>query len=241
MDDKKIKRRKKGSDTEENRRWFMRKLAALGGGAVAGSVALDKTADGQDRVRSGRLARVRKKLTIRGKAAQVAQFRTAFQKIKASGKAGARANKAWKKPLEELSWHNKLAAVAVLEISQRNPQCKDLGSKIADVTRDIAISRLTKTGTTPEQVLSPVFGASGGGCGGGCDDATGGICGFDCFQMLPRDNPIYQALNVDRMGTVLTKSEFTKINLFDGAAALRNAARAYKDVFGDTISVPRKR
>lgn len=203
MKENDVDRKNKGWNPEANRRWFLRRLATLGGGAIAGWAVLISCAGLKKRPR--------------GKATSVGRFKKVFQTIKTTGELKT-PNKSWVAPLKPLSAADRLASVTTIEVSQRCPECDDLATKIAMMVQgalsDPAISHAV------------VHQATGGGCGGNCGGAKGYICGVGCFKVTDT------MLQVDEMGNVLTGQDLYAPNIMDFSAAMTNTAEAYREVFG---------
>lgn len=245
MSDRNDDRPKKGRNPQANRRWFLRRLSALGGGAVAGLGAASKQAEAQAPrgARTGARPRTGRAVRPQGKAATPLQFKGAFQSIKAAGTAGPTANRAWAPALQELSASDRIAAVAAVELSQRNPGCKDIAGKAAALLQIMNVDAMRPAGRGGRGVVGP--GAvttttefAGGACGGDCSDTTGAICGGGCAgstgfgcggSCLHIADTQY---SIDKAGNLLSNRDFANMQMADVRAAMTNAAQAYDEVFG---------
>lgn len=196
------KKREKGENPKTNRRWFINHMAKVGGVSALAS--------------SGLLVPI---ITEASNLAQrpelrpdkVRQFKQALSQIKATGKF-KQVNKSWVQPLKDMSPVDRVAAVTVMEFSNKNPHCPDIGTKAATV---VDMSTLRQE-------------AWGFGCGAGCSGATGGGCGMSCMNSK---DPQFK---VDPMGIVVLESD-VKVIAKDPSVvgkAMYNAATAYKEVFG---------
>jgi hypothetical protein len=194
---------------ERGRRSFFRRLFALGGAVLGGGFLARK---------SGAQVRPVQRTTtlrLRGTAEPVEKYKAAFQAIKATGNYRT-ANIGWRNSLNTLSTKDKFAAVAVLEISQRHPNCKDCAGALAKFVTDIGGS---------SSFARPVQASWGLGCGGGCSSAKGLGCGVSCMRI---QEPEY---SFDQAGNLLDAGVMKNTPIRDFDAAFNNAAQSYNEIF----------
>ena len=216
---------------ETPRREFLRELAALGVGGLAGISLLSSEAEAFDRGYQT--------LDLGGKAASVQQFKEVFTSTKELDKADPQLAT----HLEGLSGMEQMAAMSIIAFAQANPRNKDLGLHLAGMFHftivGVAMSAATSQGLAPGKMPTAqqvqqftqklAFGGflcpepTGWVCGGGCPKATGWGCGSSC------ENATSYA--VDPEGLVLNDDILKSGNLIDFDKALLNAAEAYDQIF----------
>jgi len=208
----------KGWNPEVNRRWLLRRAAMASGGVFLAKSITPSSMEAQ-------VPTVSSSTTAQKAApATIAKIHTAYQRIKATGNYNA-ISPAWGASVRDLTPVERVAAVSILEISQRNPGCRDIGGKIAAMLKATTEARADTLREIQSQVILQ---ATGGFCGGGCSGAEGYICGGAC----PKIKDVMLA--VDQMGAVLQRTDFANAasNYAQTAAAINGAASSYREIFG---------
>ena len=216
MTNRKNRKGEKGWNPEVNRRWFLRRAAVTGGGVLFAESILSSSLKAQ-------IPRVSSTASTQLAPESLPRIRSAYQKIKSTGNfrtIGA----GWAAPLRDLTPVERVAAVSILEISQRNLSCKDIGGKIGLMLKAATEARADTLTEIRTQVIQQ---ATGGICGGGCTGA-GYICGFVCSKVTD------VMLAVDQMGSVLQSGDFANAakDIVQTSAAMNGAAAAYREIFG---------
>jgi len=204
----------KGWNPEVNRRWVLRQAAMVGGGALLVEPML-----------KAQIPPVSRTTTVQPiDTASISRIRTAYQQIKTSGNYKT-VGVGWAAAVKGLTPQERVAAVLVLEVSQRNTACRDIGGKIGLVMR----ATLEATSSTLTEIRTQVIQQStGGGCGGGCQGTWGLACGAQCAAV--KDS----TLAVDQAGTVLLQTDIANAfrDYAQTSAAVNGAAGAYREMFG---------
>jgi hypothetical protein len=215
MREKKQSKESKGWNPEVNRRWLLRRAALLGGSAFLAESILPHSLKAQIPT----VTRTTRTVDLQASS----KFRTAFQGIKSTGNF-TKVNTAWAAPIRSLSPMERAVAVSVVEISQNNPNCNDIGGKIGLMLKAASQTTPDMLSDIRDQVINQ---STGGICGGGCRDAEGYICGIKCEDV--KDG----ILAIDQMGAVLQQSDLVAMtgNLAQTAAAFDSAADIYNDIF----------
>lgn len=221
-----------------NRRDFLGKVAALGG-AFVGLAALASAAEAAE----FKLPAIR--LVPRVNSAQLNQ---ALLKIKNSGAAGPYATAEWAGPVRSLAVTDRIATVAVLEFSQRDPKARDIGGGLGRLFGYLAAGMKAEgvkpgadalgfgcgqgCGTGCLGAMTELSGfMCGGNCGSGCsseglaESATGNICGMGCAGLRPR------ALAVDVQGKAVPAVQLRGLSMAQLSNSLIRAQQAYQQTF----------
>jgi hypothetical protein len=210
-------KKEKGWNPEVNRRWVLRKAAAAGGALlVAPMIATPLKAQFPTVKSSGTVQPI--------DTASLGRIRTAYQQIKTTGNYKT-VGSGWAPAVKSLTPQERLATVWILEVSQRNTACKDIGGKIGLVMR----GTLEATSNTLTEIRNQVIQqATGGGCGGDCQGTWGFGCGMRCAGVKD------VMLAVDQAGMVLLQTDMANAFRDYGqiTAAVNGAASAYREIFG---------
>lgn len=235
------------SADETDRRAFLRQAGMIGGGALAALAGLAAAADAQDirtfpRTRMGDRGLLLP--AIQEQAASADQFARAFARLREMG-ATEKPDERWAEAMGEMSPSSRAAGALLLELRQRFKDSRDVGNNLVILFSLLAsgMRQLQDQGIDPHALgnscgngcgnncgnacLSPVAAGfiCGNGCGGNCSamTAAGLACGGGCEDAGLRQ------LTFDREGMVVDE---IKMNMPTVAAAMRNADRAYNEVFG---------
>ena len=248
-------RPEKGRDPEANRRWFLRRLAALGGGTIAGWAAMIGAAEAQPaggwrpgqnrpggRLRTGPRGRggagppgSGPTLQLDGKGDDGLTpegFKRAFKAIEATGTVGPKASSQWKQHLAEMTPTDRMAAVMTIEWSQRYPYCDDIAGKAAELIKVMGVGAAVAAVRAPLGGQEPL-GFKGVGCVG--DKGTGALCGNNCGNSSGGGcgNRCYatqpETFAVDVMGDALLLSDTANCSMELLGAAMANAALAAQE------------
>ena len=214
MKDKKNPKRKKGWNPEVNRRWLLHRAAMAGGGALLIESLLPSSLKAQ-------IPRVSGTTSTQLAPESLARIRGAYQKIKSAGSYRT-IGTGWAAPVRDLAPVERVAAVSILEISQRNLGCRDIGGKIGLMFRAATEARADTLSEIRSQVIMQDTGCF---CG---EDCGGFFCGGGCIKI--RD----VMLSVDQMGAVLQANDLVNAvkDFAATSAAMNGAAAAYREIFG---------
>jgi hypothetical protein len=250
------------NDDKTDRRDFLKQAGMIGGGALAAIAGLASAADAQQDIRirpQGRMGNIqlpeRQLPAIQMEnVASVEEFSRVFAEMKSayppetSPELDEAALGQMAEMMAEMSASSRAGGVSILQMRHRFKDSPNVGHNLVVLFSTIGagMEQFEDGGIDPRAMGNGCGSGCGTGCGTGCMSAvaSGFICGDGCGQGCNGAESAglmcgggceatgLKQLSFDREGMALEGVRMKGLNMKSTAAAMRNADRAYSQVFG---------
>lgn len=239
------------NEEKTDRRSFLKQAGMIGGGALAAMAGLAASAGAQQDIRLGPEGRMRTidpgrfPILQRSQGASAEQFAEVFAKLKGNRDEIVMSREV-AEAMADMSPTDRVGAVAILELRQRFKGAPNLGENLIVLFSLLGAGMSNIEGIDPRGMGNGCGDGCGNGCGTGCMSpvAAGFICGNGCGNNCMGAEAAglmcgggcaatgLREIGFDREGAALEGVRLKGLDMQATAAAMQNAERAFRQVFG---------